>query len=105
MVVRFDNRMLQDAVNQRVEPIGVEGDPASQKGGVSEAEAIVSAVKQQMPYGGQHSDQGAIERVSQEIIREQDEGDQEPGPELDLGVLERARQKAASGKQAVGQDN
>lgn len=100
MVVRFDNKMLQDTVAQRVEPIGVEGDPATQEGGISEAQAIVSAVKNQMPGVGE----GDVHRISQEIIREQEEGNvdqQEPGPELDTSVLEKARQKAASGQQAA----
>lgn len=100
MVVRFDNKLLQDTVANRVEPIGVEGDPASQKGGVTEVEAIVGAVKKKMSTGGRDVDESELSRVSQDIIREQDESRQEPGPELRADVLERARQKAAAGKAA-----
>lgn len=101
MVVRFDNKALQDTVARRVEPIGVEGDPASQKGGLTEAEAILKSVSNQMPGGGQ-VDEKEMGRISNEIIKEQEKGDQEPGPELDTSVLEKARQKAASGKESVG---
>lgn len=101
MVVRFDNKLLQDTVARRVEPIGVEGDPASQKGGLTEAEAILKSVSGQMPSGGQ-ADEKEMKRISHEIISEQEHGQQEPGPELDANVLEKARQKAASGKESVG---
>jgi len=102
MVIRFDNKMIQDAVARRVEPIGVEGDPSTQAGGITEAEAIVSAVKKQMPNAGNAD----VASVTREINRDQEgaQGQQEPGPELDAGILERARQKAASGKQAAGVD-
>lgn len=95
--------MIQDAVARRVEPIGVEGDPSTQAGGITEAEAIVSAVKKQMPNAGNAD----LASVTKEIQRDQEggaQGQQEPGPELDAGILERARQKAASGKQAAGVD-
>jgi len=101
MVVRFDNKLLQDTVARRVEPIGVEGDPASQKGGLTESEAIVKSVSNQMG-GGSQVDEKEIRRISHEIIKEQEKGNEEPGPELDASVLEKARQKAASGKESVG---
>lgn len=101
MVVRFDNKLLQDTVARRVEPIGVEGDPATQKGGLTESEAIIKSISNQMGGGGQ-VDEKELERMSHEIINEEGRGSQEPGPELDASVLEKARQKAASGKESVG---
>jgi len=95
--------MIQDAVARRAEPIGVDGDPPTQAGGITEAEAIVGAVKKQMPNAGNAD----VASVTREINREQEAGygsQQEPGPELDAGILERARQKAASGKQTAGVD-
>lgn len=42
MIVRFDSKALQQSVDRKTEPIGVEGDPPSTiKGGISEADAIV----------------------------------------------------------------
>jgi protein phosphatase PTC1 len=45
MIVRFDNKAVQNTVDRKVEPIGVEGDPPGKKGGISEAEAIVRDAK------------------------------------------------------------
>jgi protein phosphatase PTC1 len=45
MIVRFDNKAVQNTVDRKVEPIGVEGDPSGKKGGISEAEAIVRDAK------------------------------------------------------------
>ena len=92
MVVRFDNSKLQQTVERKTEPIGVEGDPPSiRAGGISEADAIVGeARKKSMGDGGHvlHSDvryeEGLEEdkaRISQEIIREEEE--KEVGPEVD----------------------
>lgn len=42
MIVRFDSKAVQQSVDRKTEPIGVEGDPPSTiKGGISEADAIV----------------------------------------------------------------
>ena len=88
MIVRFDNKALQQTVEKKTEPIGVEGDPPStKKGGISEADAIVKEARKSMGEGpGKilHSDNEAEDervRVSQEIIREEEE--KEVGPELD----------------------
>ncbi|KAI9775553.1 MAG: Protein phosphatase 2C 1 [Geoglossum umbratile] len=45
MIVRFDNKAVQNTVDRKVEPIGVEGDPPGKEGGISEAEAIVRDAK------------------------------------------------------------
>ena len=88
MIVRFDNKALQQTVEKKTEPIGVEGDPPStKKGGISEADAIVKEARKSMGEGpGKilHSDNEVEDervRVSQEIIREEEE--KEVGPELD----------------------
>jgi len=66
---------------------------------LTESEAIVKSVSNQL--GGQ-VDEKELNRMSHEIIDEDEKGSQEPGPELDASVLEKARQKAASGKEQVG---
>lgn len=91
MVVRFDNSRLQQTVERKTEPIGVEGDPPSIKaGGISEADAIVGEARKSMGDVGHvlHSDVRSEEgleedkaRISQEIIREEEE--KEVGPEVD----------------------
>ena len=86
MIVRFDNKALQQTVERRAEPIGVEGDPPTVKGGISEADAIVKEARKSM------SDTSKLDiseeekrRFSQEIL-EEEEG-QEAGPELDPGGI------------------
>lgn len=90
MVVRFDSKAAQQTVEQKAEPIGVEGDPPSnKKGGISEADAIVKEARKSMGDSGKflHSDvhtedvEEERSRMSQEIIRE--ESEKEVGPELD----------------------
>lgn len=96
MIVRFDNRAVQQTVERKTEPIGVEGDPATRKsGGISEADAIVKEARKSM--GGEpgkvlHSDVTSNDnpeedkaRISQEIIREEEE--KEVGPEVDPSGL------------------
>ncbi|CAF9940524.1 Protein phosphatase 2C 1 [Imshaugia aleurites] len=99
MVVRFDNSKLQQTVERKTEPIGVEGDPPSIKaGGISEADAIVGEARKSMSDVGHvlHSDvrpeEGLEEdkaRISQEIIREEEE--KEVGPEVDPEGLKSMR--------------
>lgn len=92
MIVRFDNKALQQTVERKTEPIGVDGDPPTKKqGGISEADAIVKEARKSLGEGPSkmlHSDIKAEEglddekaRISQEVIREEEE--KEPGPELD----------------------
>ncbi|KAK4692062.1 protein phosphatase PTC1, partial [Lecanoromycetidae sp. Uapishka_2] len=90
MVVRFDGKAVQQTVEHKAEPIGVEGDPPTyKKGGISEADAIVKEARKSMGDSGKflHSDvrnedvEEEKSRISQEIIRE--ESDKELGPELD----------------------
>lgn len=99
MVVRFDNSKLQQTVERKTEPIGVEGDPPSIKaGGISEADAIVGEARKSMGDVGHvlHSDVRSEEgpeedkaRISQEIIREEEE--KEVGPEVDPEGLKKVQ--------------
>ncbi|KAL8662598.1 MAG: hypothetical protein Q9202_004556 [Teloschistes flavicans] len=83
MLVRFDGKALQQTVERKAEPIGVEGDPPTKHGGISEADALIKEARKSM---GDLARPEEIEetkrRVSQDIIREEVES--EPGPELDL---------------------
>lgn len=88
MIVRFDGKAVQQTVERKIEPIGVEGDPSStKKGGISEADAIVQEARKSMDdsgFGGsgkEDSPTSARTDISQEIIEE--EQGKEPGPELD----------------------
>jgi len=87
MVVRFDGKAVQQTVERKVEPIGVEGDPLStKKGGISEADAIVNEARKSLDGPAMLGDKAESPTsgrtdVSQEIIREEDT--KEPGPELD----------------------
>lgn len=58
MIIRFDNNALRDTVERRngAELIGVEGDPATARGGVSEADAIVAEARQKV----EHEDRGHL---------------------------------------------
>lgn len=96
MIVRFDGKAVQQTAERKAEPIGVEGDPPTKKqGGISEADAIVKEARKSMSDGSArilHSDVKSEEsldeekaRISQEIIREEEE--KEVGPELDTGGL------------------
>lgn len=101
MVVRFDNKALQHNVERKTEPIGVEGDPPSALGGISEADAIVKEAKKSMGDAGVDvPDSAAMEeatkgRISQGIIKEEEE--KEVGLELDTeGRTHPAAAKASS---------
>ena len=72
MVVRFDNNAVQQTVESKAEPIGVEGDPTSVKGGISEADAIVKEARKSMGNGSK------LDAPEEDFIREEEE--KEPGP-------------------------
>ncbi|KAF2216514.1 hypothetical protein CERZMDRAFT_64927 [Cercospora zeae-maydis SCOH1-5] len=85
MVVRFDNSKLQ--ATQQQSDIGVEGD-ASSKGGVTEADAIVSESKKFIEQGG---DPLALTQPTTQEMMAEVERSQEVGPELNPAALEHAR--------------
>ena len=82
MVVRFDNKAVQETVERKVDPIGVDGDPPATEGGISEADAIVKEARKSMPDISTLEAKDADEhRVTQAVLKEEEE--QETGPELD----------------------
>ena len=85
MIVRFDGQRVQQTVDRKAEPIGVEGDPSSTRGSLSEADAIVQQQKEKLDASGQ-----LLDRVPSNITEEVAE-DQEPGPELNAAAVEAAR--------------
>lgn len=53
MVIRLDSTRLKDVVNNKTEPIGVEGDPATNVAhGMSEADKIVEGARKSMVNAG-----------------------------------------------------
>lgn len=83
MVVRFDSQKVQDTVELKHEPIGVDGDRSSQQGGVSETEAIVLEQRRKLDESGL-----LLDRMPSDIT---EEDEPEPGPELNREALEAAR--------------
>ncbi|KAK4541003.1 hypothetical protein LTR36_008372 [Oleoguttula mirabilis] len=87
MVVRFDSKAVQQTVANEAEPIGVDGDPATKQGGLTEAEAIVLESKRKL---NDSSDVGApVDKIPSDLVEEQEEA--EPGPELNPEALEKAK--------------
>jgi protein phosphatase PTC1 len=82
MVVRFDNKALRQRKNDAA--MGVDGDQATVKGGITEAEAIVAQARKSI--GEQDT---SVEAATQEIIME--EAEAEPGPELNIDAAKAAR--------------
>ncbi|KAI9827746.1 MAG: Protein phosphatase 2C 1 [Thelocarpon impressellum] len=75
MIVRFDNKAVQKTAERKADAIGVEGDPPTRKGGISEADAIVLDARRRSGEGDAGPSVGEI--------AEADEG--EPGPEPTAG--------------------
>lgn len=84
MIVRFDSRAVQQTVENKVAPIGVEGDPPTKEGGLTEAEHIVLESKKKLDETG-----GGLDRIPTELLKQEEEA--EPGPELNAEALEAAR--------------
>ncbi|KAK5242786.1 mgpp2cl-1, protein phosphatase 2C-like protein 1, partial [Cryomyces antarcticus] len=68
-----------DTVKRIAEPIGVDGDPPTTRGGLSEAEAIVLQSRKKLD----ETEDDQLEKVPSDVIREESE-EPEPGPELNL---------------------
>jgi protein phosphatase PTC1 len=64
--------------------MGVEGDPATLKGGVTEAEAIVAQAQKSIGEPGQ-----SVESAAKEVIMEDSET--KPGPALSLEAAKAAQ--------------
>ena len=84
MLVRFDGKAAQQAVENKSDQIGVEGDGTTKTGGVSEAEHLVLESKKKLDESGE-----GLDRVPSELMNEQE--DAEAGPELNTEALEAAR--------------
>ncbi|KAI9837315.1 MAG: hypothetical protein M1819_000389 [Sarea resinae] len=90
MVVRFDSKAVQNTVDRKSEPIGVEGDPSSTKeGGISEADAIVAEARKYVEETGISQ---AETVVNPNMIAEEEE----PGPELTPEGVKELEKKTAS---------
>lgn len=82
MIVRFDTKLVQDMINHRIDPIGVEGDVPTNPSDVSEADKIIEDAKKNV------SDLGLVDgekaplanTLQEDIIREAEK--QEAGPEI-----------------------
>ncbi|OJJ80351.1 type 2C protein phosphatase PTC1 [Aspergillus glaucus CBS 516.65] len=96
MVIRFDSSRIKNVVNQAVEPIGVDGDPATANQSISEADKIVEGTRQSMANAGITDDSENAQKVNEEIIRRM--STDEPGPELSVNEHTDAPQEAADNK-------
>ena len=86
MVIRFDGKAAQQALDNKNAQIGVEGDPTTKSGGLSEAEHLVLESKKKIEEGGE-----GLDRVPSEFSEPHTDTDAEPGPELNPEALEAAR--------------
>lgn len=86
MVVRFHNQAVKELKAQH--SIGVEGDPETGKGGMSEADAIVSSVKKLQDETGETIFDKSAGAGSMNTVQEEA---QEPGPKLNAAAVEAAR--------------
>jgi len=82
MVVRFDNKALRQRKNEAA--MGVEGDQATVKGGITEADAIVKKAQKTMG-----EPEASVEGASKELVMEAAHA--EPGPELNLEAAKAAQ--------------
>jgi protein phosphatase PTC1 len=95
MIVRFDNKALKEL--KSAHSIGVEGDSETLKGGMSEADAIVSSIKKLQEETGESAVSEKIgANTAGSMIVEEEEQDAEPGPELSVEGLEEAKAKNKS---------
>ncbi|KAF2719795.1 protein phosphatase-like protein 2C [Polychaeton citri CBS 116435] len=86
MAVRFDNKAVLQTVENKAEPIGVEGDPSTRSGGMSEAEHIVASARKDLEDSGE-----LLDRVPSDLSESVRNSHQESGPELNPEALEAAK--------------
>jgi len=97
MVVRYDNKALKELKNSH--SIGVEGDPDTIRGSVSEADAIVSSVKKLQEETGEAGIEKIGANTANQMIVEEEEGQStaaEPGPELNTEAVEKVKKNNAA---------
>ncbi|KAJ5690059.1 hypothetical protein N7462_004451 [Penicillium macrosclerotiorum] len=81
MVIRLDSNRVKDVVNNKTEPIGVDGDPATNVAhGVSEADKIVEGARKSMASAGINDPESA-EKAGEEILQKMSNSEGEPGPD------------------------
>ena len=69
MVIRLDSARLKNVVNNKTEPIGVEGDPATNVAhGMSEADKIVEGARKSMANAG-ITDSETLEQIGEETLQ------------------------------------
>lgn len=85
MVIRVDTNRVKDVVNNKTDPIGVDGDPSAiLTHGVSEADKIVEGARKSMASAGISDNPEAAEQANEEILQKMANSEQEPGPELSV---------------------
>ncbi|RHZ68057.1 hypothetical protein CDV55_105654 [Aspergillus turcosus] len=87
MVIRFDNNRVKEVVNRTVDPIGVDGDPATHAGyGVSEADKIVEGARKSMASTEITDDAETAEKTAENVTEEvlQKMADGGPGPDVPI---------------------
>lgn len=89
MIVRFDNKAVQETVENKVDLIGVEGDAASQ-GAMTETQAIVANSKKILDETGGEG----VDRIPSDLVEEPEPP--EPAPQLNLQAVEAARKDKKS---------
>lgn len=91
MLVRFDNKAVQETVEHKVEPIGVEGDSSSQ-GLLTESQSIVAQSQKSMAEtGGDPTD-----RIPADVVEETEPPEVGPEVELNPAAVEAARKHTPS---------
>ena len=88
MVIRLDSNRVKDIVNNKVAPLGVDGDSSANRShGVSEADSIVESARQSMASAGLVDDPESAEKTGKEILDNM--ANQEQRSETDLSLNER----------------
>ena len=73
MVVRFDNRALKETIEHTEGRLGVEGDPLSSQGSISEADHIINEARKSISSSDEPATAGDSHNAAQSIIREEQE--------------------------------
>lgn len=81
MVIRLDSNRVKEVVNNKADPIGVDGD-SSITHGVSEADKIVEGARKSMADAGISDDPESAQQAHDELLGKISDNEQEPGPEL-----------------------
>lgn len=81
MVIRLDSTRVKEVVNNKADPIGVDGD-SSMTHGVSEADKIVEGARKSMANAGISDEPGSAQQAHDEVFGKMSDHEEEPGPEL-----------------------